>query len=48
MDNSEDGPVMHKSVTFEISADLLAALKLGAEDLGRNMRLIAAIAPTFK
>ncbi|RZM75097.1 UPF0175 family protein [Leptolyngbya iicbica] len=35
---------MHESVTFEISADLLAALKLGAEDLGRNMRLIAAIA----
>jgi len=34
---------MHESVTFEISADLLAALKLGAEDLGRNMRLIAAI-----
>jgi len=35
---------MHESVTFEISADLLAALKLGAEDLSRNMRLIAAIA----
>jgi len=34
---------MRESVTFEISADLLAALKLGAEDLGRNMRLIAAI-----
>ena len=35
---------MRESVTFEISADLLAALKLGAEDLGHNMRLIAAIA----
>lgn len=35
---------MHESVTFEISADLLAALKLGAEDLGHNIRLIAAIA----
>ena len=39
---SEDGPVMRESVTFEISADLLAALKLGAEDLDRSMRLIAA------
>ncbi|MEM9120417.1 MAG: UPF0175 family protein [Cyanobacteria bacterium P01_F01_bin.56] len=35
---------MRESVTFEISIDLLAALKLGAEDLTRNMRLIAAIA----
>ena len=41
---SEGEPVMRESVTFEISADLLAALKLGVEDLGRNMRLIAAIA----
>jgi len=39
---------MRESVTFEISADLLAALQLGAEDLGRHMRLIAAIAPTLK
>jgi hypothetical protein len=39
---------MHESVTFEISADLLAALKLGAADLGRNIRLIAAISPTFQ
>ncbi|NEQ44084.1 MAG: UPF0175 family protein [Leptolyngbya sp. SIOISBB] len=36
--------MMRESVTFEISADLLAALKLGAEDLSRNIRLIAAIA----
>ena len=35
---------MRESVTFEISADLLAALKLGAEDLSRSIRLIAAIA----
>lgn len=35
---------MSESVTFEISPDLLAALKLGAEDLSRNIRLIAAIA----
>jgi hypothetical protein len=32
---------MRESVTFKISADLLAALKLGAADLGRSMRLIA-------
>ncbi|PSN13701.1 hypothetical protein C7271_22310 [filamentous cyanobacterium CCP5] len=34
---------MSESITFEISSDLLAALKLGATDLGRNIRLMAAI-----
>ncbi len=32
-----------EAVTFEVSPDLLAALKLGAIDLGRHIRLIAAI-----
>jgi predicted HTH domain antitoxin len=33
-----------KIVTFEVSPDLLAALKVGTNDLGRNIRLMAAIA----
>ena len=33
-----------ETVTFEVSPDLLAALKLGVNDLGRNIRLMAAIA----
>ena len=33
-----------EAITFEVPPDLLAALKVGSEDLGRNIRLIAAIA----
>ena len=32
------------TVTFEVSPDLLVALKLGVDDLGCNIRLMAAIA----
>ena len=33
-----------ETITFEVPSDLLAALKTGAGDLGRNIRLMAAIA----
>jgi predicted HTH domain antitoxin len=33
-----------ETIIFEIPPDLLAALKIGAGDLGRNIRLMAAIA----
>jgi len=35
---------MNEPVTFEISDDLLAVLKLGVENMGHNIRLLAAIA----
>lgn len=33
-----------ETITLEIPQDLLAALKVGSIDLGRNIRLLAAIA----
>jgi predicted HTH domain antitoxin len=33
-----------ETITLEIPQDLLAALKIGVGDLGRNIRLLAAIA----
>ena len=33
-----------ETVSFQVSQDLLASLKLGVADLGRDMRLLAAIA----
>jgi predicted HTH domain antitoxin len=33
-----------ETITLEIPQDLLAALKIGVSDLGRNIRLLAAIA----
>lgn len=33
-----------ETITFEVSPDLLAALKVGIGDLSRNIRLMAAIA----
>jgi predicted HTH domain antitoxin len=32
-----------ETITFEVSQDLLAALKVGVSDLGRNICLLAAI-----
>jgi predicted HTH domain antitoxin len=32
-----------ETVSFEISQDILASLKVGAAELERNMRLLAAI-----
>jgi predicted HTH domain antitoxin len=32
-----------QTVTFDVPPDLLAALKVGVGDLGRNIRLMAAI-----
>lgn len=34
----------HETITLEVSQDLLAALKMGANDLGQWLRLLAAIA----
>lgn len=33
-----------ETITFEVSQDILAALKMGANDLGQQLRLLAAIA----
>jgi len=33
-----------ETISFEIPQDLLASLKIGAADLGREVRLLAAIA----
>lgn len=33
-----------ETITLEVSQDLLAALKMGVQDLGQNLRLLAAIA----
>lgn len=33
-----------ETIAFEVPQDLLAALKLGVQDLARGMRLLAAIA----
>ena len=33
-----------ETISFEVSQDLLAALKIGSADLAQNMRLLAAIA----
>ncbi len=35
---------MNETITLEISQDILAALKMGVQDLGQNIRLLAAIA----
>jgi predicted HTH domain antitoxin len=32
-----------ETITFEVSQDILAALKMGIHDLAQNLRLIAAI-----
>jgi predicted HTH domain antitoxin len=34
----------NETITFEVSQDILAALKMGATDLGEQLRLLAAIA----
>jgi predicted HTH domain antitoxin len=34
----------NETITFEVSQDILAALKMGAPDLGQQLRLLAAIA----
>ena len=36
--------MMTETITLEVPQDLLAALKIGVSDLGRNIRLLAAIA----
>jgi len=33
-----------ETISFQVSQDLLAALKIGSNQLGENMRLLAAIA----
>ncbi len=33
-----------ETITLEVSQDILAALKMGANDLGQQLRLLAAIA----
>lgn len=33
-----------ETITLEVSQDILAALKMGATDLGQQIRLLAAIA----
>ncbi len=37
-------PTSNETITFEVSQDILAALKMGATDLGQQLRLLAAIA----
>ncbi|MCB1056671.1 MAG: UPF0175 family protein [Acidobacteria bacterium] len=32
-----------ETISFEVSQDLLASLKLSSEDLGQNIRLLAAV-----
>ncbi|MFM7528025.1 MAG: UPF0175 family protein [Nodosilinea sp.] len=37
-------PISNETITFEVSQDILAALKMGATDLGQQLRVLAAIA----
>jgi predicted HTH domain antitoxin len=37
-------PMSNETITFEVSQDILAALKMGATDLSQQLRLLAAIA----
>ncbi len=44
-EENREGPMMKtETISFEISQDLLASLKLGSAALGQSIRLLAAIA----